>query len=668
MFAGDPQADFEALARGADGRRINRAEPLKSLLLEKVASLGHSGKQRLAVDSSDYRILATWIKEGAAISNDRHPVFVALAPLPEGPPMQPGQSRAMSLTAVFADKSQHSVTALASFRSLDEAVADVDQAGLITARGPGQTYIIGTYQRHSSLVRIAVPRQPEGPVSFPQPAGRIDEICFARLKELNIPAADPCADEVFLRRVYLDTIGCLPTPVEARAFLADTAGHKRSRLIDALLARSEFADYWALKWGDLLRIKSEYPVRLWPKAVAAYSRWVRQSIAVNKPYDQFATELLVSTGSNFRDGPANFQRGVNNKDPQSLAENAALVFMGTRLSCARCHADPHERWTLQDNLGMAAFFGKVKFKNTGEWKEEIVYVDPDGGFRPVKTAPALAPRFLGGGALDIPADQDPRLRLAAWLTAGENPYFARNIANRIWAWLMDRGIVEESDDLRLTNPPSNRELLDYLAGEVIGGKYDLKRIYRLILNSQTYQLVSRSSEANQGDGAFYSHYYVRRLPAETLLDAISQVTQTTETYSSQVPEPYTRLIDLRAVTLVDGSITSPFLELFGRPARDTPYESERCSLATKRQALYLLNSSDVERKIASSNRLKTLLAEDKSPEYIVEELYLATFARFPTEAEKQALTKTLGDKKTRTQAAQDLLWALLNSKEFMFNH
>ncbi|MGA2497294.1 MAG: DUF1549 and DUF1553 domain-containing protein [Tepidisphaeraceae bacterium] len=510
---------------------------------------------------------------------------------------------------------------------------------------------------------------PAGTVSQSSRDSRIDELCQAKWKEKGLAPSEVCPDEVFLRRVYLDTIGILPAPDEARAFLADKNPDKRAKLIDRLLQKDEFADFWTLKWGDLLRIKSEYPVKLWPKAVQAYYRWVRESIAENKPYDKFVTEMLMATGSNFRDGPCNFYRAVPNKDPQSFAESAALVFMGVRISCARCHVHPTEKWTLDDSMGMAAFFAQVKFKQTGEWKEEIVYVDTDAVLKDARTRQTVKPRFLGGQPIDLKPGEDARQLFAAWLTSPENPYFSRAISNRVWFWLLGRGIVHEADDLRPGNPPSNPALLDYLAKELVDHKYDLKHIYRIILNSRVYQLSSKSTPANQKDVVYFSHYLARRLEAEQLLDAISQVTETTETFASIIPEPYTKLSDFHAIWLSDGSIGSPFLELFGRPPRDTPFESERCNRPSMRQALQLLNSNDIDRKVAASGRIKRLLADNKTTDaQILEEIYLAAFSRLPTDAEKTKVLGLMKDRKPRQQAVGDLLWAVLNAKEFLFNH
>jgi hypothetical protein len=514
---------------------------------------------------------------------------------------------------------------------------------------------------------------PAGRAANAESVKTVDELIAAGLVSAGVPASEICSDNDFLRRVYLDVIGMLPTPDEARAFVADKDPLKRTKLIDRLLARDEFADYWAMQWGDLLRIKSEYPVRVWPKGVQAYHRWVRESIASAKPYDRFVREMLVSSGSNFRDGPANFYRAVNTKDPQTFAEQAALVFMGARLSCSRCHAHPTEKWTLDDDLGMAAFFAQVRFKNTSEWKEEIVYLDPDAVLRNPTTKKVVKAKFLGGPEVELASGEDARARFADWLISPDNPWFAANAVNRIWARLMGRGIVNEPDDLRPGNRPSHPELLAFLARDFAARGYDMRHVYRTILNSQAYQRSSRANDQNRGDLTHYSHYLTRRLGAEQLLDALSQVTQTSEVFASSIPEPFTRLPrDMRAVQIADGSITTPFLDLFGRPPRDTAYERDRCNDTSVRQALHLLNSSDLERKVTGSERIKRLLNEKKTDREIIDEFYLAALSRHPTQSEQEKLMTYLsagaGKDRSRPQALQDVLWAIVNTQEFLFNH
>jgi hypothetical protein len=472
----------------------------------------------------------------------------------------------------------------------------------------------------------------------PSPRGRLDELVFAKWEELDIEPANLCSDAVFLRRAYLDVIGTLPTVEEARAFLTDESADKRERLIDALLERPEYADYWAMRWSDVLRVKAEFPINLWPNAAQAYHRWIHHAMATNMPYDQFARELLTSSGSNFRQGQVNFYRAVQNNDPRSLAQAAALAFLGERA----------ERWPTERLDGMAGFFAKVGFKPTREWKEEIIIFDPT-----LTVDASLKPVFPDGTAVEIPWDQDPRVVFADWLMAPENPWFARQIVNRVWYWLQGRGIVHEPDDVRPDNPPSNPELLDYLAEELVRANYDLKHVMRLILNSSTYQLSPIPRSDRSDAAAHFASYTVRRLDAEVIIDALNQITGTTESYSSIIPEPYTFIPEThRAVALPDGSIISSFLELFARPPRDTGMLSERTNTMTAGQRLHLLNSSHIRNKIRNGSGIKKLLAQGDSRE----NLYLAILSRFP------------GDGDWGGGEGEQLAWTLINTTEFLFRH
>jgi hypothetical protein len=485
--------------------------------------------------------------------------------------------------------------------------AAADGTGARTPPGPGAT-ARGATTRASTGAVSALSRAGGALQSRPPVKNAIDRLSFEKMRQRGIMPSEVGSDSVFLRRVFLDCIGTLPSVDQARQFLGSREPQKRAKLVDWLLERPEFADYWAMKWGDLLRIESEYPVRLWPKAAGTYQRWVRECIAKNKPYDQFVRELVLSSGSNFRDGACNYYRAVGHRDPQTFADTTSLLFLGKRLGCVRCHARPNEKATLDDELGLAAVFSKVAFKQTSEWKEEIVYLDLDATFKDPRNGKVVAPRLPDGRVLQVAPDEDPRVKFAEWLTNSENLDFARNEVNRIWFWLMGRGIVQEPDDFRKSNVPGNAELLDWLAGELIRSKFDTKHIYRLILNSSTYQLSgSVGPRTGDDDETLFSHHLVRRLDAEVLLDAISQVTETSEMYLNTTPAPFERLKDFRAIDIGDGSTPSAWLQLFGRPSRDTPYQSERCSRLNVRQVMNTLNSSDIERKITASGRIKRLL-------------------------------------------------------------
>ena len=671
LFSGDAEEDYAALTRMAYGRRLNKFEPQKSLLLVKATGgLAHAGGRRIAPGSPKQDLLMTWVAQGAHRGDEQGPPPATLEISPEEQVLPRGESLHLLVRAVYADGTHKDITGTALFKSLDPQVAGVDETGKLLTKDHGQTAIVATYLGRAATVRVLVPQVL--PVPFPTMAANnpVDEFVFARLRQLGIPPSDLCTDAEFVRRVFLDVIGTLPTPDEVRAFQADPDPKKRARLIDRLLERPEYTDYWALKWGDLLRIKSEYPVNVWPKAVTTYYRWLRDSIAQNKPYDQFVRELLTSSGSNFRHGPANYFRAVPNRDPQSFAETTALVFMGARLGCARCHIHPTEGWTLNDNLSLGAFFASVTFKSTSEWKEEIVYLNTKARLWHPRTRQLVKPRLPGGEVVDPDTEADLREKFAAWLTSPRNPWFARAIVNRVWFWLLGRGIVHEPDDLRQTNPPQNPELLAYLSKELLSHKYDLKHIFRVILNSRTYQLSSRTTPYNERDVANFSHYPLKRLAAEQLLDALCQATETQESFGSWIPVPSTLLpTEYKAIQIFDGDINSAFLELFGRPARDTCYEAERTTDVSLRQALHLIDSSQVVNKADNSPRLRRLLESKKTDAEIVDEIYLATLSRLPRADEKQKVLAYLGARKAvRGQAFQDLFWTMLNTKEFISNH
>jgi hypothetical protein len=497
-----------------------------------------------------------------------------------------------------------------------------------------------------------------------------------------------CSDAVFVRRAYLDLTGRLPSAEEAKAFIQDADKAKRAALIGRLLDRSEHVDYWAMKWSDILRVKAEFPVKIWPNAAQAYHRWVWEAIAQNKPYDQFARELLTSSGSNFRVGPVNFYRAIQNRTPEGTAAVAALAFMGTRV-----HIWPEDR-----RAGMAAFFSQVGYKPTSEWKEEIVFWDPLKSVAvPLSTAPGvdavaksvtvtnqipqalaeplsengpLAAVFPDGTKTTIPPNRDPREVFAEWLIRPENPWFARTIANRTWAWAMGRGIIHEPDDIRDDNPPSNPELLAYLEKELVSNRYDLKHLKRLIFSSTTYQFSSMPRFKGPEARANFASYGLRRVEAEVLIDALNDITGGSDLYTSAVPEPFTYIPkDMTAVALADGSITSSFLTLFGRSSRSTGMEGERVNELASTQWLHMLNSATIQSKLQNGPKLAALVSSGGTPKEIAEKLYLTILSRLPTEADVQAAEEyaKAGVAKGR-DVWIDLAWALINSPEFLLRH
>jgi len=475
------------------------------------------------------------------------------------------------------------------------------------------------------------------------------------LSKNGVKTAHPCSDAVFVRRVYIDLIGRPPTRAEAEAFLDQNDRDKRSLLIDALLEHPEFADYWALKWSDALRIKAEFPINLWPNAVQAYHRWIYQSIRDNKPYDQFARELLTASGSNFRVPPANFYRAAQGREPEDLAGAAALTFMGTRL----------EHWPEDKRADLAMVFSRVAFKKTEEWKEEIVYLAPE----PYAPLDIVLP---DGTEVTVIAGQDPRAAFADWLIRPENPWFATAISNRVWYWLMGRGIIHEADDIRPDNPPSNPELLTCLNRELVDSGYDLRHLFRVILNSRAYQRSSIPQSDHPEADALFARYLPRRLEAETLRDAINALGENGDLYQSPIPEPFTWIPETqRAVQLADGSITSPFLDLFGRPGRNTGQLNERNNEPSVAQRVYLLNSGELQKQIAQSPVLAEARREAKNDhEEIVHNYYLTLLSRPPTRQELEAAVAYAETNRGfgGRAAADDLAWALINSKEFLYRH
>jgi hypothetical protein len=489
----------------------------------------------------------------------------------------------------------------------------------------------------------------------------VDDLVFAKQVAAGFPPSELCSDSVFIRRAYLDVIGTLPTTEEVRRFLSSRNPNKRSELIDVLLQRPEFAEYWALKWCDLLRVKSEFPSNLWPNAVQAYHYWILDAIRRNMPYDQFARALLTASGSNFRDAPVNFYRPFQERTPRKMLDTVALVFMGVRLD--------NSGWNEKQLLGMDAFFAKVAYKKTAEWKEEIVYSDPDKKLIDPETKQPVLPTPPNGIPLNLDPMADPRVAFADWLTAPENPWFAKAIVNRVWFWLMGRGIIHEVDDIRPDNKPWSPELLAYLEKELVQNRYDLKHIFRLILNSSTYQLSSIPTEGNSADEKGFSHYRIRRMDAEVLIDAICQITGTGEEYSSAIPEPFTYIpASQRTILLADGSIKSSFLEMFGRPGRDSSLESDRNNSVSVFQTLHMLNSSHIQKKIMQGPRLRKLMSSASSSKDRISLLYLEILSRMPMPEEQKIALEYLSASSPAENGFYDLAWALMNTSEFILKH
>ena len=472
----------------------------------------------------------------------------------------------------------------------------------------------------------------------------------------NINPSSLCPDANFIRRISLDITGRQPSASEARLFIENKDPDKRSKKIDSLLDSDGFVEYQVLKWGDLLRNKSEFPSNLWPNAVQAYARWMKVSVRNNIPYDQFVRELLLSSGSNFRVGEVNFYRAFQDRNPKNIAESFALIFLGIR---------PDTKFAGNKTPGdLSPFFTQLKYKKSEEWKEEFVYIDKD--VTP-NTKEVLMP---GGAKVSLKENTDLRVPLVDWLTDKGNPYFAKVMVNRIWFWLMGKGIVNDPDDFRTDNPPSDPELLAFLENEFKTHNYDIKYIFQLILNSKTYQRSAFTNETNLKDATYFSHYRLHRLTAEQLIDAICDITDVPETYWSRVPEPFTFLPKgTRAVQLEDGTISTPVLEMFGRPSRDISYESDRNSNLIMKQVLFLLNSTQITDKINKSQKLKQLTDKNETKEKLISEIYLLVLNRYPTPSETSTTLAWFSEnKKDKYQNTSDLVWALINTKEFLFIH
>jgi hypothetical protein len=700
----DPSADFLAITRQAGGRRIVPSDPGRSLVLLKPSgALPHKGGQRFKVDSREYRVLAEWIAAGQPAPANADPRIERLEIVPEDVVLKKGDQQQVLVLAHFSDGHAEDVTTWAKFTSTNLTVCQVDDVGKVKVTGNGEGSISAWYLSKTVLGTVQVPYETQLPAgTFAQADRRnsIDDLVLAKLERLNIPPSPLCSDADYVRRASLDTIGLLPTAAEARAFLADRRPDKRLRLADQLLARREFVDYWSSKWSDLLLVSA---ARLRPSAVQTFSKWIRKRVADNEPWDRFVREIVTARGSTLENGAANFY--AMHEDPQEMAETVSMAFLGMSIQCAHCHDHPLEKWTNDDYYGMANLFARVRGKDGND--SRIIFVADSGELIQPRTGRPQQPRPLDAAPVAFDSAADRRDVLADWLTGPQNPYFSRSIVNRVWANFMGRGLVEAVDDMRLTNPPSNTPLLTALADDFAKDSYDLKKLMRKILTSATYQRSSGTVPGNAGDERFYSRFYPRRLKAEVLLDALSQVTKSPTTFKGQPA-------GTRALELADSEADSYFLGVFGRPERLITCECERSNEPSMSQVLHLTNGDTLNAKIeASGNRIDHMLGADDSA--VVEDLYLAALSRLPTPAERQKLAAVLGEVedsdrapalaelqkeisqtltikdpaarskaleqvekrvreipaeavRTRRKAIEDLYWSVLSSNEFLFNH
>ncbi len=659
LFGYEPGEDYEMIVHKHEGRRVNLAEPEKSLLLLKPTfQTAHSGGQVLKKDSADYNTLLEWIRAGAPRIEAQERRMVALRVTPAVGVLRGKNARARVLvTARYSDGTEGDVTRLVKFSSNNDAIAAIGSDGVVTALRGGETAIMVRAPGLAAATKIGVVLEKRA-VPEIRADNFIDRHVSAKLKSLEIPPSAPADDATFLRRAYLDIIGITPTSEEARAFLADRDPEKRRKLVDALLERPEYADFWSLYWGDHL---SNTKQLLYNKGPYTFTRWLTDAFRANIPYDHFARKLLTSSGGMY-DAPATSYYPLMKKE-LDLAAITSQLFLGVSIECARCHNHPLEKWTRDDFNGMAAFFSQVRYKSgTGPRNNErILYVDFKRQFVHPDTKQSNWPKPLDGPQIAVTEEwTDRRELLADWLTSPQNPFFAKAIVNRMWRNFMGRGLVEPVDDFRATNPPTNEPLLDELARDFVEHRYDLHHLIRRITSSQAYQLSSTPLEGNRDDTMAYSRYYPRRLTAEQLLDSIAQATGVPEKFRSLYP-------GTRASQLPEPEIESYFLEVFDRPSRQLV--CERKSTTTLNQALHLISGDTIHKKIADPKGvLAKMLDAGRAPAAVIEELYLRTLTRYPGASERQMAETAMARAGDRRQGLEDVFWALLNSKEFLYNH
>ncbi|MBX3413545.1 MAG: DUF1549 domain-containing protein [Pirellulales bacterium] len=662
----DPDFDYAAIALEARGRRVFPASPEKSLLLEKATmAVSHGGGRRLDPAGPQYDVIRRWITLGMPRSTPADPTLEAISLDPPERLLEAGQEQPLTVTAKYSDGSTRVVTGVTAFQSNEPAVVSVDEAGVVRAgQLAGEATIMARYMNNIATWNTAIPLagSVDAAVYAALPRDNpIDDLVWQKLEQLRITPSAVCDDGTFLRRAHLDLIGRLPTADEVRAFLADPSPDKRARQIDTLLERPEYADHWANKWMDLLRPN---PYRVGIKATLSLDNWIRDAFRRNLPYDQMVHGIVTAQGSTWRNGAVTVFR--DRREPDEIVTMVSQLFLGVRLDCAKCHHHPFEVWGQDDFYGLAAYFSRLGRKGTGlsppiSGGEEIVFTAPSGKVTHPITGAVLPPKPLFGTTREATPEEDPREILFEWMVADEQGYFAQVAANRLWAHLMGRGIVDPVDDLRATNPPSNAPLLEALAKALRDANYDQKQLIRTIANSRVYQLDSLPSERNSSDTRNYSRYYRQRLRAETLLDAVCDVTGVPESFSG-VPA------GSRSVEIWTNRVDSLFLDAFGRPDANQDPPCERQADSTVVQTLHLMNAPRIHEKVTSDNgRAAKLAASDLPADQIVEELYLAIYSRLPSDEERAATVSLFGDSsESRRRATEDLMWALLNTPEFLF--
>ncbi len=675
----DPAADYRAIVEDLAERRIHRqSADLSLLLLKPTAQVPHEGGQRFALGSLEHRLLSAWINAGAPQPDEAASLAQLHVTPQEKVVFAPDDTVQLDVVAEFADGQRLNVTPLAVYE-VSTTSAEVTAGGLVQRKAFGETTVLVRFLGGQQAVRLAfMPERPAFEFAAPPSTNYIDKHLFAKLKKLRINPSPPCSDEVFVRRAYLDAIGVMPSADEARSLVADANPDKRARLIDDLLMRPEFGDYWALKWSDILRNEEK---TLDARGVEVFHAWIRDSFNGGKPLDEFCRELIASRGSTYKHPPANFWRAL--RDPSTRAETTARVFLGVRLQCAKCHNHPTGRWTQDDYYSWSAMFARIDYKIVKNKRadkfdkhefdgEQIVLVKDTGEVKNPRTSSNAAAKFLGGDSLDADAKADRLEPAAQWMTDPDNPWFARAQVNRIWYHVMGRGLIEPIDDLRVTNPPISEPLMAALTEDFVKSDFNVRHLIRRIMNSQAYQVSSTPNETNGDDETNFSRAVVQRLPAELLLDAQCD-------FLGAVPEfngypRGTRAVQLAGVRRVRRRDKSPtdddrFLMQFGKPGRLLSCECERSNETTLPHAMTLICGPPIQHRIeAKGNRLAKLADSELSDEELFDELYWAAISRAPNQEELEAMKKHIANSETRLIALQDIAWALINSKEFVFRH
>ncbi|MFL5341822.1 MAG: DUF1553 domain-containing protein [Gemmataceae bacterium] len=674
LFGFEPEVDYTALVKEARGRRVFPAAPDQSLLLLKATgAIAHGGGKKMEPGSDEYRLVRRWIAAGLPFGKESDPVVTKISIFPEHRIMTRQNRQQFAVYAHYSDGAVEDITRRAQYDSNDQEIATVDAGGLVRTLGmSGEAAIMARYQGHVAVFRATVPLGDSTP-KYDFPAQTVvDQYTLKKWQELGLMPSELCSDEQFIRRVSLDLTGTLPTPEQVTKFVADKDPKKRDGLIDRLLETPDYQFYFANKWADILRVKRrQQPDRA--EGTFAFHNWIREAIARDMPFSDFARAILSASGSEDRNPPTVWYKELTN--PEQFVDDTAQVFLGLRIACANCHHHPYEKWSQDDYWGLAAFFGRVERKNipiigsqnNGGNQKTFVFTRSSG--KQVinkRTNKPAAIKALDGEPIEISPDEDPRHKLVDWMTDPKNPFFARAVANRYWAHFFGRGIVDPLDDMRVTNPPSNPALLDALAKTLVDSNYSLKSLIKVIVKSRTYQLSSLPNDFNKHDKQTYARYYPKRLSAEVLLDAVCQVTGSPSQFNGLPTDTYA---PHRAIMLPDESFQSYFLDVFGRPQRISACECERVSEANLAQALHLLNSDEVQNKLSRGGARADLLAQDKRPDAEkVTDLFLWAFARKPTLEDMQtALAHLAKHEKNKKIAYENILWALINTKEFIFN-